>query len=232
MSAFAWGVFEMHQQPSAVRIFVASIMALVAPLFWPGAAEHPASTAGRVLAWSAACAIVGAVLILVIGGARQSPGAVVAAAAMLMLLLLVAHALAATIEVCLRACSVDASSARPMAGTLATLVVALLGSLPMWLGPAAELFARAHAWAIDAVVAASPLTHLALASGNDLLRNEWLYDRSNLAKLAVTYPGVPAVVAGYVATLLALHGIPLARRNFRRYIFGAYPPCSTTEEVR
>ena len=29
----------------------------------------------------------------------------------------------------------------------------------------------------------SPLTHLAVASGNDLLRNQWFYQHSNLASL-------------------------------------------------
>ena len=76
-----------------------------------------------------------------------------------------------------------------MAGRTVALVLALLGSLPLWLGPAGELLSGRQPWIIDAIVGMSPLTHLAVASDNDLLRNEWLYQHSNLAALQTLLSG-------------------------------------------
>lgn len=229
LAAAGWGAFQMHQQPSAQRVLVTSIAALVTPLFWPGIA---ARTLPRIAAWSFAGAATTAVLLLVIGRGRQSIAAVLPASAMLMLVLALVHAGACAVESRLRKRSMDARVATNLASMTAVLALTLLGAAPLWLGPAAELANRTHAWAVDAVIAVSPLTHLALASGNDLLRNEWLYDHSNLAKLAVTYPAMSGVIATYLVTLFALLAMPLAQRNFRRRISGANPPCSTTEEVR
>jgi hypothetical protein len=170
--------------------------------------------------------------LLLIGRGHQTLGPIVSACAMLILVLAVTHALVAAIEKRLHARASDDDTARATCGATATLVLVLLGAMPLWLGPAAELASRAHPWTIDAVVGMSPLTHLAMASGNDLLHNEWLYDQSNLSKLAVSYPPMPAVLAGYASILLALVAFPLAQRVLRRRGPGAHPPCSTPEEVR
>ena len=100
-----------------------------------------------------------------------------------------------------------------MAGRTAALVLALLGSLPLWLGPVAELLSARHAWVIDAIVGMSPLTHLAVASGNDLLRNEWLYQHSNLAALQFSYPGLAHLAWSYasVCSMLALVALAFLR---------------------
>ncbi len=86
--------------------------------------------------------------------------------------------------------------AREAAGRSAAVALALLGALPLWLGPVAETLSARHDWAIDAVVGASPLTHLAVASGNDLLRNQWFYQHANLAALLFSYPGLGAASPG------------------------------------
>ena len=112
---------------------------------------------------------------------------------MLMLILLVTHALAAGLEGHWRGQSADAERPARWPAAAAAIVLALLGSVPLWLGPAGELLARRHPWIIDAVIGVSPLTHLAVASGNDLLRNPWFYQHSNLAALQFSYPSL----AGY-----------------------------------
>ena len=100
-----------------------------------------------------------------------------------------------------------------MAGRAAALALALVGSLPLWLGPACELLSGRHPWIIDAAIGISPLTHLAVASGNDLLRNQWLYQHSNLAALQFSYPGLADVAVAYAAVLLLLVLFPLASRQ-------------------
>lgn len=61
-----------------------------------------------------------------------------------------------------------------------------------------------HAQAIDTVLGLSPLTHLAVASGNDLLRNPWLYQHSNLSGLQFEYPTLTSLAWFYVALCLLL----------------------------
>ena len=94
---------------------------------------------------------------------------------------------------------------------MGALGLALAGALPLWLGPAAEMLSQGRQTLIDAAVGLSPLTHLAGASGNDLLRNQWLYQHSNLATLPFSYPGVAALAGSYAAAiaLLALAALVL-----------------------
>ena len=100
-----------------------------------------------------------------------------------------------------------------MAGRTAAIALALVGSLPLWLGPAGELLAGRQPWIIDAVVGVSPLTHLAVASGNDLLRNQWFYQHSNLAALQFSYPGLARLTLSYASAILALALVALAFRS-------------------
>jgi hypothetical protein len=120
-----------------------------------------------------------------------------------------------------------------MAGRVGAIVLALLGSVPLWLGPAAELLARRHAWIIDAVVGVSPLTHLAVASGNDLLRNPWFYQHSNLAALRFSYPSLTTLMATYIAIALALVLVPLAAPRWgRRSASTTATPHPATEHAK
>jgi hypothetical protein len=95
------------------------------------------------------------------------------------------------------------------------VALACLGSLPLWLGPFAQLLGDRGGRFADAVVGVSPLTHLAVASGNDLLRNQWFYQHSNLAALPVSYPGVPAIALSYASVLSVLALGALALRAAR-----------------
>jgi hypothetical protein len=221
-----------HLPPSALRVTVTAIIALIAPLFWPGRAATPARTAVRVGAWSVAAACLAAVALGIAGNPGQSFARILAACGMLLLILLVAHAVAAGIETRLRDRSGDADTAREMAGRVTVLVLALLGSMPLWFGPASELLARRHPWIIDAVIGMSPLTHLAVASGNDLLRNPWFYQHSNLAALQFSYPSPAELILSYGLAVMALAVIPLASRWARRPIESEQPILTTTEHAR
>lgn len=210
----AFGATAADLQPSALRVAVTAVIGLIAPLFWPGNAATPARTALRIVIWSAATACVAAISLGIAGNPGQQFTRVLAACGMLMLILLVTHTVAAGLEGRLRRQSMDAETAREMSGRAATLALALLGSLPLWLGPAGELLAgRRNPWIIDAVIGTSPLTHLAVASGNDLLRNQWFYQHSNLAALQFSYPSPATLILSYAFASLALALIPLAYRR-------------------
>lgn len=95
----------------------------------------------------------------------------------------------------------------PLAGRARALVLvglALLGSAPLWLGPAAERWPRL----IDAVVAISPLTYLAVMCDYDYLRGQWFYAHSTLGSLRYSYPSGAVLSFFY----LALGLVPLLWR--------------------
>jgi hypothetical protein len=191
-------------QPSALRVLVTAVVGLLSVLFWPGVAATAARTAWRVVVWSAAAALLPAVALRVTGQAMQPFPKILSSCGMLLLILLVTHALAAVLEARLRAGPAGAHGAREAAGRTLAMALVLLGTLPLWAGPLAELLSGRHEWAIDAAIAASPLTHLAVASGNDLLRNQWLYQHANLAGLQFSYPGLLEVGAFYASACLVL----------------------------
>ncbi len=228
----ALGATEAEIRPSALRLLVTAGVGLLAPLFWPGNAATPARTALRIGVWSAAAATLAAGLIRILGNPVQPFARSLAACAMLLLLLLVTHTLAAALEARLRDRSGDVPGAREMAGRTLALVLALLGSLPLWLGPAGELLSSRREGIIDAVLGLSPLTHLAVASGNDLLRNQWFYQHSNLAALQFSYPGLASLVWAYATACLVLALIALALRFPRPRGIVAAPthPTDLTQE--
>jgi len=190
--------------PSAWRVVVAAVVGLLAPLFWPGSAQSAAHTALRIVAWSVAAACLAAVALQFVGHAPQPLSGILAVCTMLLAILLATHTLTALLEWrwCLR--SDHAEAAREAAGRTASLALAALGSLPLWFGPVAESLSHRQDWIVDAALGVSPLTHLAVASGNDLLRNEWLYQHSNLASLQVSYPDLATTAWSYASVCLLL----------------------------
>src|SRR4029453_8136212 len=212
----AFGATGTDLQPSALRVAVTAIVGLLAPLFLPATGATAAPPTRRIVGWSLAAACLAAIALRFAGNQGQPFARILPACAMLMLILLVIHALAAVAERHWRGQSGNAESSHEIAGSTAAILLALLGSVPLWLGPAAELLARRQAWIIDAVIGVSPLTHLAVASGNDLLRNPWFYQHSNLAALRFSYPGLTTLMATYIAIALILILSPLAAPRWRR----------------
>lgn len=199
----ALGALAGDAQPSAQRVTIAATAGLLAPLLWPGSGPTAARTGATVLLWSGVAAGAAVLGMTALGDLRRAGAGILATGAMLWLVLLVTHAGAAAVELHARRAGMRAAAARELGGCVAALVLALLASLPLWAGPAAEALSGRLPGLADTVVGASPLTHLALASGNDLLRNQWFYQHANLAALPVTYPR-PAVVAWAYAAVLPL----------------------------
>lgn len=79
---------------------------------------------------------------------------------------------------------------------LATL--ALAGAAPVWLGPAVERLGGAET-AVNGVIAASPLTYVAVMCGFDYLRSPGIYMASPIGSLRFEYPHVAGATAAYVA---------------------------------
>ena len=216
-------------QPSALRVAVTAAVGLLAPLFWPGRGATAARTVLRVVGWSAGAASLALIALLV---AHQGLIRIVPACAMLTLILIATLALAVAIERFRAGRSGNAEADREMAGRTATIVLAFLGAAPLWLGPAAELLVRRAPWVVDAVLGASPLTHLAVASGNDLLRNAWFYQHANLAALRFSYPALSDIILFYGAAAVALTLLAVASWKLRRTPRSDSPNFSPTEQAR
>jgi len=225
----AWGATSAHGQPSSLRVEVASVIGVLAPLFWPGRAATSSRTSLRVVAWSAAAAGSAAIALLILPAQRWAD--VASTCAVLMAILVLSHAAAAALERRWNASTGDAGPGRELAGRAVAGTLATLGTLPFWLGPAAESLSARHPGIIDVVVGLSPVTHLAVASGNDLLHNAWLYEHSNLAVLPVAYPGLGTLAAGYGSACAVLAIAVLASRRPRRAT-SALPIDLTQEQSR
>jgi hypothetical protein len=230
MILVALGAADPDLQPSALRLMVTTAVALLAPLFWPGIAATPARTVLRVVGWSVAAACLAALALSAFGTALLAPSRAFVACAMLTLILIVTHALAAILEGQWRELPATAQGARELACRTSALLLALLGSLPLWLGPTAELLSARYDWVVDAILGMSPLTHLAIASGNDLLRNQWFYQHSNLASLQVAYPDSTALFRGYAIACSILMPVMLALNRRRRPFDGTSPTRSSKEK--
>jgi len=212
----AFGATTADLQPSAQRVAVTGVVGLLAPLFWPGNAGTPARNALRVAAWSGAAAGLAALMLCGISAPTQPLARILASCAMLLPIMLITHAVMARLE--RRWCSLlgDAHAAREMVGRTASVALAMLGALPLWLGPLGELLSARHGWLIDALVGLSPLTHLAVASDNDLLRNQWFYQHSNLANLQFSYPSLATLSWSYGTVGALLASIALLQRRSHR----------------
>jgi hypothetical protein len=197
---------------SAQRVLITAVVALLAPLFWPGRRSSWNRTAVAVSAWSCVATCLAALLLLLVGRATHPAQSIVSVCGVLLLITMTAHGGAAAVETFVGNTSADARNAREIAGRVAMLALALLGSIPLWIGPTAEIAKHSHPGLMDIVIGVSPLTHLAVASGNDLLRNQWFYQHSNLAALKFSYPSLTTIVVWYIAVDIAFLVLPAILR--------------------
>lgn len=207
----AMGAYSSDLQGSARLVLITSVIAVLSPLFWPGRAATSRATAWRTLGWSLGATLLAAIAAFSVGSTPH----IASACVMLMLICVTTLGAAAWAESLLARRGADTASARNASAWLATALLAVPAAAPLWLGPAAELAAVERPRALAAVVAVSPLTHLAIASGNDLLRNQWFYQHSNLSGLRFDYPRLLPVFAGYAALSLVLVGVPAIARSPR-----------------
>lgn len=207
----ALGASDADLQPSARIVLVTTVVGVLAPLFWPGRGATVRTSTVRIVSWSLASAGLAAAIALFSGlGIHRLPRAATALA-VLFLALIVVHAIAAALEGLLLRRGSTPEAARESGAWLATAALLTLGAAPLWLGPAAELALADRPDAVDSVVAVSPLAHLAVASGNDLLRNQWFYQHSNLSGVRFDYPRLGPVMTAYGLLATALLLLPVVR---------------------
>ncbi len=207
----ACGGLALEGPPSAFNVMVASVVALLAPLFWPGTQAAGRRGLWPVLAWCLAATALAALLMFGLNPRGQRLAGLAGVCTQLLLLLLAVHLLLARLLA--RWGGEGRLLARGAGQAGVVLLMALLAALPLWLGPAVQGLAAGSDDAVDLLLALSPLVHLAVAAGNDLLRNGWFYEHSNLAGLPFSYPDVAKLVLAYAAAclVLSLSGLRLHR---------------------
>jgi len=87
-----------------------------------------------------------------------------------------------------------------------TLLLLITSSAPIWLGPAVESLNLGQS-TINAIIAASPLSYLAVLADWDYLRGEWFYRNTPFGGLRFNYPSAPVSTTLYLAIGLLCHYI-------------------------
>jgi hypothetical protein len=192
--------------PSLLTLLAAAAPTLLAPLFWPGLA-----TAHRLRRGLCYAAGVGTIALLGtwwLNGERQLWQTTLVAAGVAAIITFGSCGFAGSLQAGLerRGAVIRAREAAVLA---TALTLWALAAAPVWLAPLAELHASSRSaspWFADALLAASPLAQLAVAAGNDLLRNDWFYAHSALGGMPVGYPRLGLVLPAW----LALGALPAA----------------------
>lgn len=198
---------------SAAALIVVSVPVLLAPLFWP---RDVVSL--RRLPVCLGSPIVTAALLAVawqLAKGRAIPlAALVPACVTSLMILLVAYLCVIVAAGVLARFGANARTAREWAVWTMTSILWLAAAGPLWLGPVADLGARIDAAIPSTLLACSPLAHLAVASGYDLLRSQWFYGHTSLGALQVEYPRLTTLLIAYAGAgvVLALLAIPFGRR--------------------
>lgn len=203
--ALALGIGQPDTAPATRLSLAIGTAVLLAPLFCDDATSTSQALTDGVVAW--------ALVVLLTGIAVASLGAAIPLARLGPLLLvalgiLVVTRLATRVSArLLGAVGLAAPASREWARWLVVAALWLLAAAPLWLGPLAALDAGAGPGRASMIVAASPLVHLAIAAGQDLLRTQWWYAHTSFGSLQFDYPSLAAVVPAYAVAALALAGL-------------------------
>jgi len=202
--------------PSLLVVIAMALCVLAGLLFWPGprSTSNPASPG--LIGWSAACVLTTMAQVAALTLPRLDLRALLTAGSATALMLVTGLAAIRCTAVALRSHSDDEHFGLETGRWIVLGALLLVSLAPLWAGPMAEVSLQRWPAAVDTVVAISPLTHLSVAAGNDLLRNEWMYAHSNLGSLQFSYPGLATLLVAYGVAAAALLCIPLLFRNRRR----------------
>ncbi len=202
--------------PSLLVVIAMALCVLAGLLFWPGprSTSNPASPG--LIGWSAACVLTTMAQVAALTLPRLDLRALLTAGSATALMLVTGLAAIRCTAVALRSDSDDEHFGLETGRWIVLGALLLVSLAPLWAGPMAEVSLQRWPAAVDTVVAISPLTHLSVAAGNDLLRNEWMYAHSNLGSLQFSYPGLATLLVAYGVAAAALLCIPLLFRNRRR----------------
>jgi len=192
-------------------LLVVAVPTLLAPLFAAGGST-PQRVPSCLPAWALAIALLAAISWFGAGG--LPPDRLLVPALLAFAIVLAAELARAVLTRALAVGGGNATRAREAARWLVAAVLWLLAAAPLWLAPLADLASSNGPAVAETIAAMSPLVHLALATGQDLLRTEWFYAHSSLGSLQFRYPSLTAIAAGYavMVTVLASCRFVLSRR--------------------
>jgi len=188
---------ELTSFAGAVTVIACLVLALLAL----DANGLPIATTVR---WAALAAVATAVLAAATGPLTMPSAAVAVGAFLLVACFGVLLALAAAL-----------TRDRLLAGALLLGSASLAATAPLWLGPIAERFAATNGLA-NALVAASPLTYLAVLANFDYLRATWFYEHSAIGSLRYVYPHELSLSVVYAFPLVAAAALRWLHRSKSR----------------
>lgn len=184
--------------PSLLTLIAAAVPALLAPLFWPGRA---APDLRRGLGYAAGVGAIALLGTLLLNAERHLWSTTLVTAGVAAAIGFGSCGVAGALQSLLER-RLGAIPAREAALVATALALWALAAAPVWLAPLAESHPSstgASPWFANALLAASPLAQLAVAAGNDLLRNDWFYAHSALAGMPVGYPHLGLVLPAWLA---------------------------------
>ncbi len=188
------------------RGLIASMFCLVAGLQLLPAHDRGNDALVAPVLLPAATIALSAVLVQLVGGSMFDAGLQLRLSGALFIL-------AATIIAVLRRLAIMMSSHQCAIATT-QLLLAVFSLAPVWLGPVAALNSQRQ-FAVDAIVAASPVSYLASSTGVDYLRGDWFYQYVEIGLQRFNYPD--PVTSTLV--LLAIAFIARVPDNFSRISF-------------
>jgi hypothetical protein len=203
--------------PSGALLLVMSVAVLAGLMLWPGAVSGSGVPEVWLGTWSAACVGIGALAAAALLDSRIDWGQLLSTTLVGFLVLLACLSCVTLVAaIPKRRNAAEVREFEPARWTVAALL-ALAAAAPLWAGPFAEGNLARWPQAVEATVAVSPLTHLAVAAGNDLLRNDWMYAHSSLGSLQFSYPGLPGILTTYLVLCTALLAAGRVLRARRRH---------------
>jgi hypothetical protein len=213
LATLAIGIADGTASGATRLLAVVVLPALLSPLLGRPGTARLTTLPAHVLAWGLGTFLLAAAVWLSAGGWPLSHSIVPLLFALG--LVITARLAAIVAAAALRTSSMAGAAVDEWARWLVAATLWLLAAAPLWLGPLADLQAREGTAAAEAIVAASPLVHLGLAAGQDVLRTQWFYANSSLGSLQFDYPSLTSVALGYAcaAAVLALLAVGFARRG-------------------
>ncbi len=184
-----------HPRPDAATLAQGAWVAICALLLLHGTARYDDRPISVLAVWSLASAATVTMLAL-----PRLPDTAPGDAAAMALGVGTLVFTAASLRLLLITCSDERRGS-----TWWVLALVLVTSLaPLWLGPAAELFATRQP-IVDLIVASSPLSYLASLISFDYLRSDWFYQHTSFGALRYDYPSPQLMTLIYLTiAVLAL----------------------------
>jgi hypothetical protein len=200
--ALALGIAGPDTPPATRLLLAVATPVLLVPLLAGEGTRTSTALAACIAGWLGSTLLLGVAAILF--GARPASAQLAPLLLVALGIVVVTRLAASAMTRLLQAAGLQTPAAREWARWLAAAILWLLAAAPLWLGPLAALGADAGPARSSAIVATSPLVHLGVAAGQDLLRTQWWYAHTSFGSLQFDYPSLSTIAWAYVATALVL----------------------------